>query len=123
MAGLLLVLGTVSLSGCAAQDLAPTSQQEDRGLGIVQGTAGARQLLQPDPIRPSGVPSLAGQVRALEGGAYVVQDDDGHEYRVPHDENTRIDRPAHVGDRILVLFDEAGRAERIWNVDAREDLR
>lgn len=44
--------------------------------------------------------TVVGQVQALEGGAYIVQDAQGHEIRISHDENTRIDRPAHVGDCI-----------------------
>jgi hypothetical protein len=37
--------------------------------------------------------------------------------RVAHDENTRIDRPAHVGDRIEVFADDKGRAVLIRNID------
>jgi hypothetical protein len=39
---------------------------------------------------------------AAEGGAYVLQEVSGVERRVAHNEHTRIDRPAHVGDRIQV---------------------
>ena len=36
---------------------------------------------------------------------------------VAHDENTRIDRPAHVGDRIEVFADDKGRAVLIRDID------
>jgi hypothetical protein len=36
---------------------------------------------------------------------------------VPHDENTRIDRPAHVGDRIQSWLDRHGRAVLIRSLD------
>jgi len=54
---------------------------------------------------------------AVEGGAYVIQDVSGVERRVAHDENTRIDRPAHVGDRVEVFVDGKGRAVLILNID------
>ena len=115
-------LAAIALGGCVGLETGPTTHQEDRGLGIVQGTLGARLELFVEPRRPPGALSLTGQVVALEGAAYLVRDEAGEEVRVPHDENTRIDRPAHIGDRILVLFDGAGRAERIWNVDHRDEV-
>jgi hypothetical protein len=39
------------------------------------------------------------------------------EVRLPVDENTRIDRPAHVGDWIEAQMDQAGRARIIRNID------
>lgn len=61
--------------------------------------------------------TVVGQVQALEGGAYIVQDAQGHEIRISHDENTRIDRPAHVGDSIQTWLDRHGRAVLIRNLD------
>jgi hypothetical protein len=66
---------------------------------------------------PTNILSLPGQVTAVEGGAYVLQDVSGVEHRVSHDENTRIDRPAHVGDRIEAFVDDRGRAVFIRNID------
>lgn len=65
----------------------------------------------------TNVLSLPGQVTAVEGGAYVLQDVSGVEHRIAHDENTRIDRPAHVGDRIEAFVDGKGRAVFIRNID------
>lgn len=104
-------------AGC---NITETSRQEDLGQGIVRGTLGAQ---------PSGDARLAilahtvavkGQVTAIEGGAYVLQEAGGIERRVAHDENTRIDRPAHVGDRIEVFVDDRGRAVLIRNMDQDE---
>jgi len=53
----------------------------------------------------------------VEGGAYLIRDVRGQEHRIPHDENTRIDRPAHVGDRIQSWFDRHGRAVLIRSLD------
>jgi hypothetical protein len=71
------------------------------------------------PIPANAFP-LSGQVTAVEGGAYVLQEVSGIERRVSHDENTRIDRPAHVGDRIEVFVDDKGRAVLIRNIDYGE---
>jgi hypothetical protein len=112
------VLGASLLgAGC---NIAKTSEQEDLGRGIVRGTLGA----QPGgdmrfPI-PANTFALRGQVTAVEGGAYVLQDVSGTERRVAHDENTRIDRPAHVGDRIEAFVDDRGRAVLIRNIDRAE---
>jgi hypothetical protein len=69
---------------------------------------------------PPDASFLLGQVTAIEGGAYVLRDVRGIESRVAHDENTRIDRPAHVGDRIEVFIDDRGRAILIRNIDQGE---
>ena len=115
---LITVLGTSLLgAGC---DIAGISKQEDIGQGIVQGTLGAQQTGDVRLAMPTNVLSLIGQVTAVEGGAYVVQEVSGIERRVAHDENTRIDRPAHVGDRIEAFVDDKGRAVLIRNVDQDE---
>ena len=101
-------------AGC---NIAKTSEQEDLGRGIVQGTLGAQPTGQMRPTMPTNVLSLPGQVTAVEGGAYVLQDVSGVEHRVAHDENTRIDRPAHVGDQIEAFVDDRGRAVFIRNID------
>jgi len=115
---LITVLGTSLLgAGC---DIARISKQEDLGQGIVQGTLGAQQTCDVRLAMPTNVFSLVGQVTAVEGGAYVVQEVSGIERRVAHDENTRIDRPAHVGDRIEAFVDDKGRAVLIRNIDQDE---
>ena len=115
---LITVLGTSLLgAGC---DIAGMSKQEDLGQGIVQGTLGAQQTGDVRLALPTNVFSLIGQVTAVEGGAYVLQEISGIERRVAHDENTRIDRPAHVGDRIETFVDDKGRAVLIRNIDQDE---
>ena len=115
---LITVLGTSLLgAGC---DIAGMSKQEDLGQGIVQGTLGAQQTGDVRLAMPTNVVSLIGQVTAVEGGAYVLQEVSGIERRVAHDENTRIDRPAHVGDRIEAFVDDKGRAVLIRNIDQNE---
>ena len=101
-------------AGC---NFAGTSRQEDLGQGIVRGTLGARPAGDVRLTIPAQTVSVKGQVTAVEGGAYVLQEVSGIEHRVGHDENTRIDRPAHVGDRIEAFVDDKGRAVLIRNMD------
>jgi len=111
------VAGSLLGTGC---NILETSRQEDLGQGIVRGTLGAQPI---DDVRfslPTDVIVIAGQVTAIEGGAYVLQEVSGIERRVAHDENTRIDRPAHVGDRIKAFLDSRGRAILIQNIDRSE---
>ena len=116
---LMAVLGTSLLgAGC---DIAGISKQEDLGQGIVRGTLGALQTGEVWLAMPTNVFSLKGQVTAVEGGAYVLQEFSGIERRVAHDENTRIDRPAHVGDRVEAFVDDKGRAVLIRNIDQDEE--
>jgi len=115
---LMAVLGMGLLgAGC---DIVGMSKQEDLGQGIVRGTLGALQTSDVRLAMPTDVFSLIGQVTAVEGGAYVLQEVGGIERRVAHDENTRIDRPAHVGDRIEAFVDDKGRAVLIRNIDHDE---
>lgn len=115
---LVSVLGPSLLgAGC---NIAGTSTQEDLGRGIVRGTLGAQSSGDVRLAIPSNTFSLTGQVTAVEGGAYVLQEVSGIERRVAHDENTRIDRPAHVGDRIEAFVDDKGRAVLIRNIDHDE---
>jgi len=115
---LMAVLGMGLLgAGC---DIVGMSKQEDLGQGIVRGTLGALQTSDVRLAMPTDVFSLIGQVTAVEDGAYVLQEVGGIERRVAHDENTRIDRPAHVGDRIEAFVDDKGRAVLIRNIDHDE---
>jgi hypothetical protein len=118
---LIVVLG-VSLFG-AGCNISRTSGQEDLGRGIVRGTLGAQLAGDVRVPIPANVFALRGQVTAVEGGAYVIQEVNGIERRVAHDENTRIDRPAHVGDRIEAFIDDKGRAVLIRNIDQDERVR
>ncbi|NJN70403.1 MAG: hypothetical protein HC801_09095 [Nitrospira sp.] len=106
----------VLMTGCAQSVLQGNSSQEYLGMGIVSGTLGEQQRVAQCVGEPSSL-SVVGQVQALEGGAYLVRDAQGQEIRVPHDENTRIDRPAHVGDRIQSWLDRHGRAVLIRSLD------
>lgn len=118
---LMAVLGTSLLgAGCT---IVGTSGQEDLGRGIVRGTLGAQLAGEARPSMPAHVVALSGQVMAVEGGAYVLQENSGVERRVAHDENTRIDRPAHVGDRIEAFVDDKGRAVLIRNIDRDERVQ
>jgi hypothetical protein len=104
-------------AGCSTSGM---SKQEDLGQGIVWGTLGAQSgvdvRLATRPISVNII-SFKGHVTAIEGGAYVLQEVSGIERRVPHDENTRIDRPAHVGDWVEAFVDDRGRGVLILNID------
>lgn len=106
----------VLVTGCAQSVSQGHSSQEYLGMGIVSGTLGEQQRVAQCVGEPSSV-SVVGQVQALEGGAYLVRDAQGREVRIPHDENTRIDRPAHVGDHIQSWLDRHGRAVLIRSLD------
>lgn len=107
----------LALSGCPS----PSSTEESLGLGIVRGTLGAHPEGEVRIAQPGGAESVKGQVVSLEGGAYVLLGLDGAERRIPLDENTRIDRPAHVGDNIEAFLDRGGRAVLIRNIDHDND--
>lgn len=111
-----LPLMLVLVTGCAQSDRHGHLSQESLGVGIVSGTLGEQQRVALCVGEPSSM-SVVGQVHALEGGAYLVRNAQGQEVRIPHDENTRIDRPAHVGDRIQSWLDRHGRAVLIRNLD------
>ncbi|MDH4080600.1 MAG: hypothetical protein OEU68_12375 [Nitrospira sp.] len=112
-----LLFATLALvTGCAQSVMQGQLSQESLGMGIVSGTLGEQQRVALCVGEPSSL-SVVGQVQAVEGGAYLVQDTKGQEIRIPHDENTRIDRPAHVGDRIQSWLDRNGRAVLIRNLD------
>ncbi len=109
----------VLVTGCAQSGVQGHSSQEYLGMGIVSGTLGEQQRVAQCVGELSSV-SVVGQVQALEGGAYLIRDVQGKEIRIPHDENTQIDRPAHVGDRIQSWLDRHGRAVLIRNLDGSE---
>lgn len=104
------------VTGCTRSGLHGQFSQESLGMGIVSGTLGEQQRVALCVGEPSSL-SVVGQVQALEGAAYLIRDAKGQDVRIPHDENTRIDRPAHVGDRIQSWLDRHGRAVLIRNLD------
>jgi hypothetical protein len=112
----LLCATLVLAAGCTQSRTHEQLSQESLGIGIVSGTLGEQQRVALC-VRESSSISVVGQVQALEGGAYLIRDANGQDLRIPHDENTRIDRPAHVGDRIQSWLDRNGRAVFIRNLD------
>jgi hypothetical protein len=112
----LFAVGMASI-GCATQSPAANTRQAAIGLGIVEGTKGYQQLQEDFMMRNGVVRSVRGQVHQIEGAAYVVHTETQSEVRLPIDENTRIDRPAHKGDWIDAYLNESGRAIVIRNVD------
>ncbi len=120
--GMIVMMGLAGLMGCANQMAEPTSHQVALGVGIVEGTKGYQQL-QDDPMGSQGVATkVRGQVHHIEGAAYVVFTNNRKEVRLPVDENTQIDRPAHKGDWIDAYLNAAGLAMYIQNVDDQIDL-
>ncbi len=111
----LFVLGA---SGCVMEpEVKQDTGQEQLGLGIVVGTRGYQEVLE--DLASPGAFSLAleGQVVKIEGAAYVVKEITEQERRIPVDQNTTIDRPAHIGDWIAAYLDSHGRAIHIRNID------
>ena len=111
-----LIVMTGGATGCETREAVPNLQQEARGVGIVQGTLG---VLGGANAPPHASAVMQGQVIELEGAAYVARSSSGEEVRVPLDENTSADRPAHVGDHIEVYFDAGHRAIQIRNIDSQ----
>ena len=107
----------MSFVGCTTHSTETATRQADIGLGIVEGTKGYQQLQENLISKNNVVKSVRGQVHHIEGAAYVVHTETHSEARIPVDENTRIDRPAHKGDWIEAYLSEAGRAVLIRNVD------
>lgn len=119
---ILWVVSVVGLAGCASQMAEPTSHQSALGIGIVEGTKGIQQMQEDPNMRNGVVTKVRGQVHHIEGAAYVVLTSNLSEVRVPVDENTEIDRPAHKGDWIDAYVNRDGRAIFIRNVDDQVEL-
>ncbi len=113
---------SIGFIGCATQVPEINTRQADIGLGIVEGTKGFQELQEDLTMRKDVVRSIRGQVHHIEGGAYVVHTENQSQIRLPVDENTRIDRPAHKGDWIDAYVNEDGRALVIRNVDDQINL-
>ena len=110
-------LFSLAVVGCAAQSGEMTTRQADIGLGIVEGTKGYQEVQRRAMLSSQGGATINGQVISLEGAAYIVRTLKDTEVRLPFDENTKIDRPAHVGDWIQASVDEDGLARFIQNID------
>ena len=122
----LFCLWVVGVSGCVTEpplntdkEVPQETTQENLGLGIVLGTSGYQKIEKDSVLPEAYAQTIEGQVRKIEGAAYVVQDITEHEYRIPFDQNTTIDRPAHVGDWIQAFLDERGRSIHIRNIDKK----
>ncbi len=105
------------LAGCATQSADTNMRQADIGLGIVEGTKGYLQIQNEILLMKGPMRRVQGQVFQIEGAAYVVHMNERIDVRLPVDENTRIDRPAHVGDWIEAQIDQDGRTRIIRNID------
>ncbi len=113
----LVVLLVVVFAGCATQSGEVNTRQADIGLGIVEGTKGYQQIqLEEISLKGFGT-EIKGQVIRIEGAAYVVEMLNHRQVRLPFDENTRIDRPAHIGDWIKAYVDHDGGTRLIQNID------
>jgi len=111
-----LIILSFGQEGCTPTSTPTTNEenQEDIGRGIVIGTLGSQQSdLEP----PLGTSKVIGQVLKIEGGAYILQNLHDTQERLPIDQNTSIDRPAHIGDWVEAYVDTSGRARKIRNID------
>ena len=120
--GIIVIISVLWFAGCAKNMTEPTSYQSALGVGIVEGTKGYQQLHENPTMRDGVVTKVRGQVHHIEGAAYVVYTKNHMEVRLPVDENTQIDRPAHKGDWIDAYVNEAGVAMLIRNVDDQVQL-
>jgi len=105
------------LVGCGTSSMEMDRRQADIGFGIVEGTKGYQQIEKNIWPTDEAMKTVQGQVFQIEGAAYVVHMENLAEVRLPIDENTRIDRPAHIGDWIEAQLDKDGRARIIRNID------
>ncbi|MEJ2231221.1 MAG: hypothetical protein P8X46_08575, partial [Nitrospirales bacterium] len=115
--GFLCLILMNAIAGCSMPSAESDKRQADIGFGIVEGTKGYQQIQKNILPADEATRKVQGQVFQIEGAAYVVHLKNRTEVRLPVDENTRIDRPAHVGDWIEAHMDQAGRARIIRNID------
>ena len=115
--GFLCLILMISIAGCSMPLKELDKRQADIGFGIVEGTKGYQQIQKDIFSADEATKKVQGQVFQIEGAAYVVHLKNRTEVRLPVDENTRIDRPAHIGDWVEAQMDQAGRARIIRNID------
>ena len=114
---LTLIIST-GVWGCALdRGTEQADQQADIGLGIVLGTRGYQEVQKELALPDAYAQAVEGQVTKIEGAAYLIRNIAGNVQRLPVDQNTAIDRPAHIGDWIQAFLDERGRAIFIRNID------
>jgi len=108
----------LGLWGCTHDsEIGSGNQQADLGLGIVLGTRGYQEVQKELALPGAYARTVEGQVTKIEGAAYLIQNIAGAVHRLPVDQNTSIDRPAHIGDWIKAFLDKKGRAIFIRNID------
>ena len=113
-----MILTMTALWGCAHDHTSgPDTQQADIGLGIVLGTRGYQEVQKELAVPGAYSKAVEGQVTKIEGAAYLIRNIAGDIHRLPVDQNTSIDRPAHIGDWIQAYLDRRGRAIFIRNID------
>ena len=111
-----LVMSFMSF-GCSMGPQQVHSDQESLGKGIIVGSIAEQHKHQTIFTSWPMSLTLKGQVTKIEGAAYLVTMLDGGEKRLPVDQFTTIDRPAHIGDWIEAYTDDSGRALQIRNID------
>ncbi|GJL55771.1 MAG: hypothetical protein NPIRA02_29030 [Nitrospirales bacterium] len=115
--GLLSILTSTLAYGCSTATNTLQSDQESLGKGIVVGSlAEQEKQLRMMATWPS-TQTVIGQVEKIEGAAYLLTNNAGDSIRLPVDQETMIDRPAHVGDWLRAYTDNHGRAVQIRNID------
>ncbi|MGE0474192.1 MAG: hypothetical protein AB7P17_11220 [Nitrospirales bacterium] len=121
--GLMALIGIFfGMVGYAGHQDPMDTEQVHLGRGIVEGTKGYQLIQRGHWSANEATRSVQGQVFQIEGAAYVVHTKNQIDIRLPVDENTRIDRPAHVGDWIEAQLDQDGRARIIRNIDGQISL-
>lgn len=108
--------------GCSNNPQIIHSDQEALGTGIVVGSIAERQKQQATFTSWPSALTVRGQVRKIEGAAYVVTSLKGNEFRISVDQETSIDRPAHVGDWLEAYIDDSGRAVQVRNIDEEIEI-
>ena len=103
--------------GCTTGSQTVNSEQENLGRGIVVGSMAEQDKQQAIFASWPNSLTLKGQVKKIEGAAYILTLLDGTELRLPIDQHTTIDRPAHIGDWLEAYTDDSGRALQIRNID------
>lgn len=115
---ILTLMTSTVVWGCAFNPgTEQANQQADIGLGIVLGTRGYQEVQKELALPDAYAQAVEGQVTKIEGAAYLIRNIAGNLQRLPVDQNTAIDRPAHIGDWIQAFLDKRGRAIFIRNID------
>ncbi|GJL66446.1 MAG: hypothetical protein NPIRA05_14170 [Nitrospirales bacterium] len=111
-----ILTGTLTF-GCSMSSQTIHSDQESLGHGIVVGSLAEQRKQQHIMEAWPSSRTIIGQVKKIEGAAYLLTNNTGETIRLPVDQETMIDRPAHVGDWLKAYTDPSGRALQIRNID------